>query len=92
LCPKKFHLPIFGSSTYDVSVPYDAQNEFSLSWAKVLTRMPQPGLPFCAHLPRMGASMKGAYLLFCGEKKARIVKPIAQMKVAFHQGGFYAQA
>lgn len=39
-----------------------------------------------------GMQNKGAYLLFWGEKKARIVKPIAQIKVVFHQGGFYAQA
>ena len=39
-----------------------------------------------------GMQNKGSHLLFWGEKKTRIVKPIAQIKVVFHQGGFYAQA
>ncbi len=39
-----------------------------------------------------GMQNKGAYLLFWGEKKTRIVKPISQIKVVFHHGGFYRDA
>lgn len=39
-----------------------------------------------------GVQNKGAYVLFWGDGKTRIVKPVRDVKVVFHQGSFYADA